>query len=530
MPVMPPGLEVPETMIYHVYLTLFINVLAACISTPVIPYYSQSFGVSVAWIGSLYAVYNLAAMIFAPILSTLSDRWGRKRVLVICLLGAGVSNLIQGLALYCGRFGFWIFLLGRGFSGVWSSVAAICNVYVTDVASEEHRGHYLAHLALVPLVAIMAGPGLGGALAYSFGNNAPVVMDAALTLFCAALVNNFLCETPAFLRQKMLNDLGSSKSQAPTASRSADSNGRNVTVPLAVHALGCANLLSNAASQGNLAMLALCYQSYFGFTTLGLGWLCMGSAVVMIAANRFVVRPLKAHMGPFPVVMIGAVVCGLGFAGMGISSSLLRNLPLSAFLLYLGGAGSAIQASQASTIVAQFTNLRNRGRVFGIIQGYQNFGKIAGPILATSVAMHGIPVLDIAGSMGLPFILSGAATLTAGLVVFLQAGAVRKAEEETSMSPSLLRSVTQFGDAWVDEVGTEEDILILGRYTAKLLQERHYKWVSRREQIEEFFSAVLPVLEVGDRPTYESSLNAALLAKERSFNETLSMGGVCSEL
>ena len=109
----PDSLEVPESMIYFVYMTLFIDTMAASISTPVMPYYAESFNVPVSWIGYLYATWSFSATVFAPMLGAMSDKWGRKRVIVMCLWGAGISNVIQGIAIFCGDFSFWVFLFGR---------------------------------------------------------------------------------------------------------------------------------------------------------------------------------------------------------------------------------------------------------------------------------------------------------------------------------------------------------------------------------------------------------------------------------
>merc|ERR1719353_2081626 len=179
-------------MIYFVYVVMFVDTLSSCISTPVVPFYVQSFGVPTAYIGYIYAAWSFSAAVFAPMLSSMADTWGRKRVLVACLVGAGIANVIQGLAIYCGSYGFWIFLFGRAFSGMWASVGATCNVYVSDVASGPLREKYLTQMAMTGPFALMLGPGLGGALATAFGNNMPVLIDGIITLFTATLVSQYL--------------------------------------------------------------------------------------------------------------------------------------------------------------------------------------------------------------------------------------------------------------------------------------------------------------------------------------------------
>lgn len=488
------ALEVPESMIYFVFMVMFVDTMASCISTPVMPYYAQSFGVPDTWIGYLYAAWSFSATVFAPMLSSMADKWGRKRVLVTCLAGAGIANVIQGLAIKCGSFGFWIFLFGRAFSGVWASVGATCNVYITDVAgSDTLREKYLGQLAMVPIIAIMVGPGLGGGLAAAFGNNVPVMIDGLMTLFAAGITHYNMVETPAFLRSQQEN---SSLAKGVSEVREVPA------VPYAIHIVGVVSFLGSIASQGNLSVYALFFQKNYAFNTLYMGFLFMGVAVAMLLTNVLIVPQLKKRsMAPRQMACIGGVVSSLGTVSLG-ASGYLGNLHVSLLAMYTGSIGGGIQMSQFSAVVASFTDVLNRGRIFGIVQTYQNCGKILGPIAATHIAVQGLPMMGVSAFMGLPFILNGGLTFVAAFGIL----SARKAAEPKA---TLTKRLTAFGDSWQDEKGSDEDILAMGRYVSQLLTERHYKWVSRRAEIELIFEQMLPQLETSDRESYEGSLQSA---------------------
>merc|ERR1712048_817186 len=82
----------------------------------------------------------------------------------------------------------------------------------------------------------------------------------------------------------------------------------------------------------------------------------------------------------------GALINGSGIICLGLSS-FIHNQYLSLFCSYMGGMGGAISMSQSGAIVASFTDVSNRGRIFGLIQTFQNVGKIIGPMVATNVAV-----------------------------------------------------------------------------------------------------------------------------------------------
>lgn len=511
------GLEVPEYMIYLVYLTVFIDILAACISTPIMPYYAQSFGAPVEWIGYLYGAWSFSATVFAPMLSGMSDKWGRKVVLVSCLVGAGVANIIQGSALFVNeaapslKLGFWVFLFGRAFSGVWASVGASCNVYITDVCPNKTiREPYLERLSLVPIVAILLGPGLGGGLAAAFGNNVPIIFDGAITLFSAIIVSVYLAESPAFLRQQE-----EQKAEAEGGPR-AESSMRDVKIPALFHVFGMAAFLTSFAGQINLSMMALFYQKVHNLTTLYTGFVFMGNAGVMLA-SQMTLRPLlKSYLGWSPVacVIFGGTLQGCSLLMLGQAGSLWYHLACG----YCAQLGGTLVVSQTSSIVATFTDVSNRGKIFGAMQTYQNCGKIIGPIVATHIAMNGCFGMGVHNGFlsdtvaqwtedtgdshpfGLPFMASGCLYLTAQLfVAFVRT----RQQEEQKVAPTRQGSV--YGAEWQDETGSTQDIERLGLFMARLLQDRHYRWVSNKEQVEQFLADIVPELDTQDKQAYKQS-------------------------
>lgn len=485
------GLQVPQSMIYFVYMVMLIDVMAACISTPVMPYYAKSFGVPTSYIGFLYAAWSFTATVFAPMLSGMADKLGRKAVLVYCLLGAGTANVIQGLAIYAGDYGFWVFLFGRAFSGTWASIGATCNVYISDVTGEGPlREKYLGMLAMVPVVAIMTGPGIGGGLAAAFGNNFPVLVDGVMTLFSAALVSYNMVETPAFLKMK--------KQQEEVAKGSGDSTAAQIPpVSCVVHVLGLVTFASNVASQGNLSMYALFYDKVYKFNTLYVGFLFMGSAVFMLLTQILVVPTLrKCGLVPIQSSAFGGMIGGIATVLLGLSQ-FVNNVWASCSCSFLGSVGGGISMAQQGAVQASFTTVANRGKVFGTVQTYQNLGKIVGPIISTNLATSEF--------MGRPFVVNGGLSFLSMMLLLC----VPRPKEEAKKPSGIQRKQSAYGNEWEDEHGSEEDVKAIGLYVSKLLTARHYKWVSRRAEVEALLDHALPELSTSDKESYQKSFQAA---------------------
>merc|ERR1719433_90296 len=122
------------------------------ISTPVLPFFVTEFGAGPAAIGWTFAAWTCMSTFCAPLLVILSDRIGRKTVLVISLFGGGAAILCQGFApsLFC-------LVAARALSGAWAASGTTAKVYVVDMAPPATVADYLSTLAGIPPLALCLG-------------------------------------------------------------------------------------------------------------------------------------------------------------------------------------------------------------------------------------------------------------------------------------------------------------------------------------------------------------------------------------
>ena len=160
------------------FFTLVVVMLGFGIVIPILPFYIDSFGASGRDLGLLMSSFAAMQFIFAPIWGSLSDQYGRKPILIIGVLGNGLSHLLFGLSTQ-----LWMLFASRIMAGILSSATMpTAMAYIGDSTSEEERGGGMGIMNAAIGVGVIFGPGLGGWLA-SDSLSLPFFLAAALSTF-----------------------------------------------------------------------------------------------------------------------------------------------------------------------------------------------------------------------------------------------------------------------------------------------------------------------------------------------------------
>lgn len=142
---------------HALFLVVFSNLLGFGIIIPLLPYYAEKFGAEPNEVTLLMASYSLMQLIFSPILGRISDIYGRKRVLILCLIGSAASYAFLFLA-----NSFVLVLLARSLAGIFGSTTAIANAYVTETTSPENRSKGMGLIGAAFGLGLVFGPVIGG--------------------------------------------------------------------------------------------------------------------------------------------------------------------------------------------------------------------------------------------------------------------------------------------------------------------------------------------------------------------------------
>lgn len=464
-------LSVPQTAIYMVYLVVFMDILATSISFPALPYFAREFGANGQEIGYLFAAWSFTSTFCATSLGRLSDRIGRRKVLIMSLCGAGFANIGQSFA-----GSYYELLAWRAFSGVWAAVGSTAQVYVTDVCgTEEVRSEIMGKLAAVPGMALIFGPGIGGGLS-KFGLNFPVRLDGCLSIACAILVSIYLPESPMWAKKK--DPVPGEVEEKPVIN----------PIPKTVYVLGVSAFLFGMAFGTRVSMMAVSLQAKFDWDPLQVGYLMMSLAVAGVCQTWWVNQRLVKRFGVFPTTTVMTLVNGLF---MYLAFDATSDWHWCCFFIFLSNIGFGCRLSLTGVITSKFCDKTNRGTVFATSQMFLNFGRMVGPVVAGG--------LSVADPIVMPWLFSLVACVLSMVVLPIvakyepqQDAAQDDAEKPRARGFSDLEQASQ-----TKKPPTEEEMRKVGQYVCGLLEDRNYPWRTHQDAVLRIISDLLPELREG---------------------------------
>lgn len=300
----PDRSRVPRGALAFLLATVLINTIGFGILIPVTPALIASLtgdGIeqAAAWGGSLMFVYAFTQFLFAPIMGNLSDRFGRRPVLLIAIAALSVDYLLMALAPTIG----WLFA-GRLLAGMLGATAPVANAYMADISSGADRARNFGLIGAAWGVGFVLGPVIGGLLG-EFGPRVPFWTAAALSAGSCLFGLLVLPETLARAKRR------------PFAIRRANPVGTLLQLrghALLLPMLGVA-FLYQLAHDANPSVWSYATMVRFDWTEFQVG-LSLGLVGVMsIIVQGFLIRPVIARLGEPRAVVTGLALMSFGFAG-----------------------------------------------------------------------------------------------------------------------------------------------------------------------------------------------------------------------
>src|SRR5262249_36499217 len=154
--------------------SVFIDLIGFGIVMPLLPIYSKRFGASGLEIGMIIASFSVMQFLFAPAWGRLSDRIGRRPVILISNAGSAISYALFAIAsLMAGRMGLWVLLASRVFAGICGANLSVANAYIADITPPEKRTQKMGLIGMAFGFGFIFGPALGGFAYNQFGLAGP---------------------------------------------------------------------------------------------------------------------------------------------------------------------------------------------------------------------------------------------------------------------------------------------------------------------------------------------------------------------
>lgn len=369
--------------VWILVLVLFVVMLGHGIVVPILPFYIESMGAGGTELGLLTASYAAMRLIFGPLWGGLSDRIGRKPVLLVGILGYVLSMVWFGLATQ-----LWMLFAARILAGILSSATAPTTMaYIGDSTTEDSRGGGMGALGSAGGVGTILGPLFGGLLA-TRSLSLPFFLAAGLALLSLLLAALFLPESHA--------------PETRQARRSFDWRrwGQPLVGPaLPLYAL---TLIATAGLMIFASVFGLYWMERLSFGPEEIGVITMVMGLVSALAQGLVVGPLTKRWGESRVIQ-------WSFVGSAISLTLLllpRSLGWVAGITGLFALTASLQGPALLSLTSQRCDA-SQGVVMGLSNSFVSLGRIAGPLWGGVGYDH---------DARFPFV-SGAVLLAAGYVV-----------------------------------------------------------------------------------------------------------------
>jgi DHA1 family tetracycline resistance protein-like MFS transporter len=350
-----------------IFAIVFVDVLGFGLILPLLPYYATRFGASTLLIGLLTASYSAAQIIGSPILGRLSDRFGRRPILMVSIAGTAVSFLILGSA-----SALWMLFAGRILDGLTGGNFTVAQSYITDVTSAKDRARGLGLTGAAFGLGFIIGPALGGLLS-QWGYGVPAYVAAAVATVNVLLVVFFL---PESLSAERKAELAAAPRGGVTLKRLVEALRR----PLFGDALELRFFFGFAFATFQ-TMFSLWALKQLNLQPQAIGLLLAYVGILSVIVQLVLIGPLTKRFSEGLLLVVTLAVAGVFFFAWGASP----NVPLLLVVLTPLCFAISIQNTVSQSVLSKTVSPTEVGGAFGLSSAVQNVGSIAAPIIGGAI-------------------------------------------------------------------------------------------------------------------------------------------------
>ncbi|UJF35700.1 MFS transporter [Paenibacillus hexagrammi] len=362
----------PKALLFGL-MSVFLCGIGFSILGPVVPFLVQPYlsnpGDQAIVVTLLASVYAVCVFFAAPVLGALSDKYGRRPLLLICLLGSAIGYFVMGIG-----GALWVLFAGRIIEGITGGSISTIFAYFADIIPPEQRTKYFGWMSAVVGAGTILGPSLGGLLA-KFGYSVPLYFGAIITLLNVGFGFFFMPESLGKHHRRKEITLGRLNPFTQLA--------RILSIKNLKWLLVSAFLLwiPNGALQAVFSQFTM---DTFNWMPARIGLMFSIMGVQDILSQGFIMPKLLKKRNDAQIAMIGMVseMIGYGFFAL---SAMYTFYPLFIAGMFIFGFGDSIFGPSMGGMISKSVDASEQGRIQGGSQSIQALARIIGPVIGGQI-------------------------------------------------------------------------------------------------------------------------------------------------
>lgn len=367
--------------------TVFVDMIGFLMVLPLLPFYAERLGANATVIGALVAAFAGAQLLTSPFWGRLSDRYGRRPMILVGLGASALAYILFGLA-----DSVWVLFLSRLVQGAGGGTTGVVQAYVSDAVKPSERAKALGWISAATSAGVMLGPALGS-LTTALGTAAPGFIAAGL------------CVLNMVSAWRWLSEPSGSSPEAREARKVRPGATREAVLETLKHPVSRVSSLIWIYAGGMMAfmamnaVLALFLERRFGVSEQTIGWFFVYIGAISLVMRSVVLGPVVARLGEIHTLRLGALCLALGMGLMPFTYH-LATFGLAVMLIPIG---TALLFPATTSLVSSRARKGETGMLLGVQQSFGGVARLVGPLWA-GAAFQSIGV-------GAPFWIGGGVML-----------------------------------------------------------------------------------------------------------------------
>ena len=355
-----------KSPLFVIFTTVVVDLIGFGMVIPLVGLYGRHYGATSLQLAILGGIYSIMQFFFAPFWGSLSDRIGRRPVILVSLAGSALSYLIFSLA----PSFVWL-LVARAFGGLFAANISAAQAYIADVTSKADRARGMGLIGAAFGIGFTLGPPLGGIAAAKLGLAAPGLIAAAI---CGINFLLAIFRLPESLKPE-LRDLAKQRSLAPLSLAELKVTFQNGHLGFFLFTFFLATFAFSNMEQ----TFSLLFQAKFNLETGEAGYrtgmVLMASSLLGAFIQGGMIRRLVARYGERNLLIVGLLFNAGAMAIFPFGS----NYPIYFLLTVPMALGSALINPTLSALISKSVGSQEQGRTLGLSQGLGSLARATGP-------------------------------------------------------------------------------------------------------------------------------------------------------